>query len=186
METVAKWVPAGIKLLIAMTTAVPARLTRAPPCISPAPCANSIKKGHTQHSPAFASLFDSHVQQPFKRCAADPVVHVKLMGSCGFSCWVVFAVMHVVDSHPSFHMLRDKKTGLLLPALYYTASGRSISLAQPLLSGSWAFQPCRSPQSFTPVLIEVRPPTGEPDAGNPPVRFGGRGGDEPFLPLSGW
>ena len=26
------------------------------------------------------------------------------------------------------------------------------------------------------VLFEVRPPTGEPDAGNPPVRFGGRGG----------
>ena len=25
--------------------------------------------------------------------------------------------------------------------------------------------------------------TGEPDAGNPPVRFGGRGGDEPSLPL---
>ena len=28
----------------------------------------------------------------------------------------------------------------------------------------------------TPILFEVRPPTGKPDAGNPPVRFGGRGG----------
>jgi len=35
-----------------------------------------------------------------------------------------------------------------------------------------------------PSPHEVKPPTGEPDAGNPPVRFGGRGGDEPSLPLS--
>jgi hypothetical protein len=27
----------------------------------------------------------------------------------------------------------------------------------------------------SPILFEVRPPTGEPDAGDPPVRFGGRG-----------
>jgi hypothetical protein len=27
----------------------------------------------------------------------------------------------------------------------------------------------------TSILSEVRPPTGEPDAGEPPVRFGGRG-----------
>jgi hypothetical protein len=26
------------------------------------------------------------------------------------------------------------------------------------------------------ILFEVTPPTGKPDAGNPPVRFGGRGG----------
>ena len=26
------------------------------------------------------------------------------------------------------------------------------------------------------ILLEVKPPTGEPDAGDPPVRFGGRGG----------
>src|SRR2546428_7779869 len=26
------------------------------------------------------------------------------------------------------------------------------------------------------ILSEVKPPTGEPDAGKPPVRFGGRGG----------
>jgi hypothetical protein len=25
------------------------------------------------------------------------------------------------------------------------------------------------------ILVEVKPPTGEPDAGDPPVRFGGRG-----------
>ncbi|MGA2959928.1 MAG: hypothetical protein ABSF48_29955, partial [Thermodesulfobacteriota bacterium] len=25
------------------------------------------------------------------------------------------------------------------------------------------------------ILFEVKPPTGEPDAGDPPVRFGGRG-----------
>jgi len=35
--------------------------------------------------------------------------------------------------------------------------------------------------------LEVKPPTGEPDAGNPLVRFGGGRGREfnrPFLPLS--
>jgi len=31
----------------------------------------------------------------------------------------------------------------------------------------------------------VKPPTGEPDAGKPPVRFGGRGSDKLSLPLSG-
>jgi hypothetical protein len=38
------------------------------------------------------------------------------------------------------------------------------------------------------VLFEVRPPTGEPDAGNPPVRFGGRGGPRspyPYVRLKG-
>ena len=33
------------------------------------------------------------------------------------------------------------------------------------------------------ILLEVRPPTGEPDAGDPPVRFGGRGDrDHSVLP----
>ena len=34
------------------------------------------------------------------------------------------------------------------------------------------------------ILIEVRPPTGEPDAGDPHVRFGGRGSHKLSLPLS--
>src|SRR5258706_11729956 len=37
------------------------------------------------------------------------------------------------------------------------------------------------------VSLAETPLTGEPDAGNPPVRFGGRGGAQaPSLPLSGW
>ena len=32
-----------------------------------------------------------------------------------------------------------------------------------------------APVSDRSILCEVRPPTGEPDAGDPPVRFGGRG-----------
>ena len=32
-----------------------------------------------------------------------------------------------------------------------------------------------------PVPLRVKPPTGEPDAGDPPVRFGGRGGRKPSL-----
>jgi hypothetical protein len=51
----------------------------------------------------------------------------------------------------------------------------SFSLAKQTLSGTWAFQSCGGPSGNTPVLIEVKPPTGDPDAGNPPVRFGGRG-----------
>jgi hypothetical protein len=31
-----------------------------------------------------------------------------------------------------------------------------------------------------------KPTTGEPCAGELPARFGGRGGDEPSLPLSSW
>ena len=33
----------------------------------------------------------------------------------------------------------------------------------------------RGPRFGLSILSEVKPPTGEPDAGNPPVRFGGRG-----------
>ncbi len=34
---------------------------------------------------------------------------------------------------------------------------------------------CKAPMTRPPVLSQVRPPTGEPDAGDPHVRFGGRG-----------
>ena len=43
------------------------------------------------------------------------------------------------------------------------------------LSETWAFQSCEGPSNIAPVLIEVKPPTGEPDAREPQVRFGGRG-----------
>ena len=40
------------------------------------------------------------------------------------------------------------------------------------------------PSASAPASAK-RPPTGKPDAGNPPVRFGGRGGaPAPSLPLS--
>ncbi len=51
----------------------------------------------------------------------------------------------------------------------------SFSLAKQILSETWAFQSCGDPSNIAPVLIEVKPPIGEPDAGNPQVRFGGRG-----------
>ena len=42
----------------------------------------------------------------------------------------------------------------------------------------------RRPGSDRSTLSQVTPPTGEPDAGNPPVRFGGRGNLNQFsLPL---
>ena len=43
----------------------------------------------------------------------------------------------------------------------------------------------RRPCCGSSILLEVRPPTGEPDAGDPPVRFGGRGTAHAVsLPLS--
>src|SRR5215208_5927992 len=47
--------------------------------------------------------------------------------------------------------------------------------------------PKSQPTNRPSILSEVNPPTGEPDAGDPPVRFGGRGGRELnrlSLPLS--
>ena len=47
--------------------------------------------------------------------------------------------------------------------------------------------PCLLPGRGSSILSEVKPLTGEPDAGEPHVRFGGRGGREPnrpSLPLS--
>ena len=44
-----------------------------------------------------------------------------------------------------------------------------------LLRRTWAAQPWCRPYSARPILSEVRPPSGKPYAGEPPVRFGGRG-----------
>ena len=44
-----------------------------------------------------------------------------------------------------------------------------------LLCQTRAVQPEHRLGIGQPVLSKVRPPTGEPDAGDPPVRFGGRG-----------
>ena len=47
--------------------------------------------------------------------------------------------------------------------------------------------PTSQPTTRPSILSEVKPPTGEPDAGDPHVRFGGRGSRElnrPSLPLS--
>src|SRR6267378_3132677 len=46
--------------------------------------------------------------------------------------------------------------------------------ARAVQSGTWHLQLC--------VASYKRPPTGKPDAGNPLVRFGGRGGAQPSIP----
>src|ERR1022692_4354004 len=61
---------------------------------------------------------------------------------------------------------------------------RSSTLEQRLLSGARAVLSKRGPCRNLSILAEVRPLTGEPDAGDPHVRFGGRGGDKLSLPLS--
>src|SRR5216684_7669980 len=54
-----------------------------------------------------------------------------------------------------------------------------------LLHAAWTDLLSLGPGASVPTCLNS-PPTGKPDAGNPPVRFGGRGGTTvPSLPLSG-
>jgi hypothetical protein len=60
------------------------------------------------------------------------------------------------------------------------APGRCPFIIGMTLGGGRGSSPILRPFSWASVelsslLSEVKPPTGEPDAGNPPVRFGGRG-----------
>src|SRR5438552_3145099 len=58
------------------------------------------------------------------------------------------------------------------------------SLAECFLCQAWAVLLDSCTCTGSSILSEVRPPTGEPDAGDPPVRFGGRGNPLRFsLPL---
>src|SRR6266581_9454177 len=49
------------------------------------------------------------------------------------------------------------------------------ALAERLLRSTWAFHDGTSPCDSEPISMK-QPPTGEPCAGEPPARFGGRGG----------
>ena len=52
----------------------------------------------------------------------------------------------------------------------------SFTLDERLLCRTGTVFLATSPRLGLPILDEVKPPTGEPDAGDPHVRFGGRGG----------
>ena len=52
---------------------------------------------------------------------------------------------------------------------------RSSSLEKRLLRRTWAVQFTHRPCRGRSILTKVTPSTGEPDAGDPHVRFGGRG-----------
>src|ERR1022692_4341945 len=52
---------------------------------------------------------------------------------------------------------------------------RSSTLDERLLLAGRSVLLKRGPRRSMSILAEVRPPTGEPDAGDPHVRFGGRG-----------
>jgi hypothetical protein len=54
-------------------------------------------------------------------------------------------------------------------------AARGASGPVRLLCRAWAFPLALRPCFGPPVLLQVTPSTGEPDAGDPPVRFGGRG-----------
>ena len=63
------------------------------------------------------------------------------------------------------------------------AVGPIINTAQRFLFAAGAVLFVRSPCPSMSILEEVKPPTGEPDAGDPHVRFGGRGSHRLSLPL---
>ena len=62
-------------------------------------------------------------------------------------------------------------------------SCRSKTMAQRVLCHDGTLRACNSPSTGSPIH-EDGPMTGKPDAGDPPVRFGGRGGrfNRPSLP----
>ena len=62
-------------------------------------------------------------------------------------------------------------------------SGRGPSaLAECVLRRAWVVLPRRGPCDAPSTLSQVTPPTGEPCAGKPHARFGGRGGQATGLP----
>ena len=52
---------------------------------------------------------------------------------------------------------------------------RQQTLAESVLCRTWALEPASRPCTGRSILAQVRPLTGMPDVGNPPVRLGGRG-----------
>ena len=61
-----------------------------------------------------------------------------------------------------------------------STAARGASGPVRLLCRALAFQLALRPCFGPPVLLKVKPSTGEPDAGDPHVRFGGRGGANPI------
>ena len=83
-----------------------------------------------------------------------------------------------VDTSPTEkHLAQTNRPGRNLPWL------RQHKMAQRLLCQAGVIQLAKRPCPSLPVLSKVKPSTGEPDAGNPQVRFGGRG-TKVSLPLS--
>src|SRR5439155_15337112 len=64
-----------------------------------------------------------------------------------------------------------------------TKPRRPSTLAQHFLRGAWTVHLNHSPLSRETLPMK-NPTTGEPCAGKPHARFGGRGGHKPSLPLS--
>ncbi len=77
-------------------------------------------------------------------------------------------------------------TNRMLTTLVTGVRGGKWTLDQCLLSSPWVLQPSSCPCKLQSILSEVKPPTGEPYAGDPHVRFGGGSVSHKltFLPLS--
>ena len=68
-----------------------------------------------------------------------------------------------------------------------TALEHGVQGGKRLLHRAWVVFPSHSPSLGPSILFEVTPPTGEPDAGDPHVRFGGRGDrSQSVLPTPIW
>ena len=85
----------------------------------------------------------------------------------------------LADDLPRTRWLGPRPTAERAPQTARSPRSRSrhgsSPLAEQILCQARAVQPDDRPCSGRSILSQVRPSTGEPDAGNPPVRFGGRG-----------
>ena len=98
-------------------------------------------------------------------------------------------LVRLLQARPSLHLRRarrdDPAPAARVPAQAGEAtgvghlSGRSSTLAQCLLRECRVVRTTHGLASSETVSMK-NPPTGEPYAGKPPVRFGGRGGRKPF------
>ncbi len=67
------------------------------------------------------------------------------------------------------------------PSWIWEMSLGSLQVAKFFLRNAWAFHHDRGPCNSKPITL-LKPPTGEPCAGEPPARFGWRGGEYPSRP----
>jgi hypothetical protein len=119
-----------------------------------------------------------HPGEDPKKQRAQPILHHPGPESnvgrmvCLFSAQPSFHVHHPgwLDSHATAQYASPPPR-----SAWARSWPRQQPVAQRLLRGTGLILLSRSPCCCVSILSQVKPPTGEPCAGNPPARFGGRG-----------